>query len=61
MSPSGGLDTKTDRLTDRQLQHDFDFDFDSDHQFSAISIQLSVIPVTYKTATTAAASRHTWS
>jgi hypothetical protein len=26
MSPSWGLDTKTDRLTDRQLQHDFDFD-----------------------------------
>jgi hypothetical protein len=25
--PQLGLDTKTDRLTDRQLQHDFDFDF----------------------------------
>jgi hypothetical protein len=23
--PQLGLDTKTDRLTDRQLQHDFDF------------------------------------
>jgi hypothetical protein len=26
--PQLGLDTKTDRLTDRQLQHNFDFDFD---------------------------------
>jgi hypothetical protein len=25
--PQLGLETKTDRLTDRQLQHDFDFDF----------------------------------
>jgi hypothetical protein len=31
--PQLGLDTKTDRLTDRQLRHDFDFDFDlSNHQ-----------------------------
>jgi hypothetical protein len=28
--PQLGLDTKADRLTDRQLQHDFDFDFDFD-------------------------------
>jgi hypothetical protein len=27
--PQLGLDTKTDRLTDRQLQHDFDSDFES--------------------------------
>jgi hypothetical protein len=26
--PQSGLDTKTDRLTDHQLQSDFDFDFD---------------------------------
>jgi hypothetical protein len=26
--PQLGLDTKTDRLTVRQLQHDFDFDFE---------------------------------
>jgi hypothetical protein len=26
--PQTGLDTKTDRLTDRQLQSDFEFDFD---------------------------------
>jgi hypothetical protein len=28
-----GLDTKTDRLTDRQLQLEFDFDFDFDFEW----------------------------
>jgi hypothetical protein len=32
--PQLGLETKTDRLTDRQLQHDFDSDFEFDLMLS---------------------------
>jgi hypothetical protein len=40
--PQPGLDTKTDRLTDRQSQCDFVFDFDLSQSYSQpVSGQLS--------------------
>jgi hypothetical protein len=33
--PQLGLEAKTDRLTDRQLQYDFDFDFGIKHPSGA--------------------------
>jgi hypothetical protein len=34
--PKAGLDTKTDRLTDRQSQSDFDFDYSQSVEGSTV-------------------------
>jgi hypothetical protein len=39
-----GINTKTDRLTDRQLQHDFDFDFESAVTLTWLRVSMWEVP-----------------